>query len=59
MVVLLYLFWWVECVIEDCKLMLIIIDEVWKVLDNLYFVDWFSNWLVMVCKQNVVVVMMI
>ncbi len=58
MAVLSYLFRRVERVIEDRKPTLIIIDEAWKALDNPYFADRLSNWLVTARKQNVVVVMM-
>ncbi len=47
-----------ERVIEDRKPTLIIIDEAWKALDNPYFADRLSNWLVTARKQNAVVVMM-
>ena len=46
MAVLSYLFRRVERVIEDRKPTLIIIDEAWKALDNPYFADRLSNWLV-------------
>ncbi len=58
MAVLSYLFRRVERVIEDRKPTLIIIDEAWKALDNPYFSDRLSNWLVTARKQNAVVVMM-
>lgn len=58
MAVLSYLFRRVERVIEDRKPTLIIIDEAWKALDNAYFADRLSNWLVTARKQNAVVVMM-
>ncbi|MGH1466037.1 MAG: type IV secretion system protein B4 [Cognatishimia sp.] len=58
MAVLSYLFRRVERVIEDRKPTLIIIDEAWKALDNPYFADRLSNWLVTARKQNAVVVMM-
>lgn len=58
MAVLSYLFRRVERVIEDRKPTIIIIDEAWKALDNPYFADRLSNWLVTARKQNAVVVMM-
>lgn len=58
MAVLSYLFRRVERVIEDRKPTLIIVDEAWKALDNPYFADRLSNWLVTARKQNAVVVMM-
>ncbi|WP_416374642.1 type IV secretion system protein B4 [Marinovum sp.] len=58
MAVLSYLFRRVERVIEDRKPTLILIDESWKALDNAYFAERLSNWLVTARKQNAVVVMM-
>lgn len=58
MAVLSYLFRRVERVIEDRKPTIIIIDEAWKALDNTYFSERLSNWLVTARKQNAVVVMM-
>ncbi len=58
MAVLSYLFRRVERVIEDRKPTIIVIDEAWKALDNPYFADRLSNWLVTARKQNAVVVMM-
>lgn len=58
MAVLSYLFRRVERVIEDRKPTIIIIDEAWKALDNPYFAQKLSNWLVTARKQNAVVVMM-
>jgi len=58
MAVLSYLFRRVERVIEDRNPTIIIIDEAWKALDNPYFADRLSNWLVTARKQNAVVVMM-
>lgn len=58
MAVLSYLFRRVERVIEDRRPTIILIDEAWKALDNAYFADRLSNWLVTARKQNAVVVMM-
>ena len=58
MAVLSYLFRRVERVIEDRRPTVILIDEAWKALDNAYFADRLSNWLVTARKQNAVVVMM-
>jgi type IV secretion system protein VirB4 len=58
MAVLSYLFRRVERVIEDRKPTIILIDEAWKALDNTYFAERLSNWLVTARKQNAVVVMM-
>ncbi|WP_112324229.1 TraG/VirB4 family ATPase [Oceanibium sediminis] len=58
MAVLSYLFRRVERVIEDRKPTVILIDEAWKALDNEYFAERLSNWLVTARKQNAVVVMM-
>ena len=60
MAVLSYLFRRVERVIEDRQptTIIIIIDEAWKALDNGYFAERLSNWLVTARKQNAVVVMM-
>ena len=58
MAVLSYLFRRIERVIEDRRPTLIVIDEAWKALDNAYFADRLSNWLVTARKQNAVVVMM-
>ncbi|WP_435260193.1 type IV secretion system protein B4 (plasmid) [Thioclava sp. FR2] len=58
MAVLSYLFRRVERVIEDRKPTVILIDEAWKALDNAYFAERLSNWLVTARKQNAVVVMM-
>lgn len=58
MAVLSYLFRRVERVIEDRRPTVILIDEAWKALDNGYFADRLSNWLVTARKQNAVVVMM-
>ncbi|MGH1416356.1 MAG: type IV secretion system protein B4 [Pelagimonas sp.] len=58
MAVLSYLFRRVERVIEDRQPTIIIIDEAWKALDNGYFAERLSNWLVTARKQNAVVVMM-
>ncbi|WP_425053782.1 type IV secretion system protein B4 [Psychromarinibacter sp. S121] len=58
MAVLSYLFRRVERVIEDRKPTVILIDEAWKALDNTYFAERLSNWLVTARKQNAVVVMM-
>ncbi|WP_179381334.1 VirB4 family type IV secretion/conjugal transfer ATPase [Jannaschia marina] len=58
MAVLSYLFRRVERKIEDRKPTIIIIDEAWKALDNPYFAERLSNWLVTARKQNAVVVMM-
>jgi len=58
MAVLSYLFRRIERVIEDRRPTLIIIDEAWKALDNPYFAERLSNWLVTARKQNAVVVMM-
>ena len=44
--------------IEDRKPTIIVIDEAWKALDNAYFAERLSNWLVTARKQNAVVVMM-
>ena len=58
MAVLSYLFRRVERKIEDRKPTIIVIDEAWKALDNPYFAERLSNWLVTARKQNAVVVMM-
>lgn len=58
MAVLSYLFRRVERKIEDRKPTIIIIDEAWKALDNPYFAERLSQWLVTARKQNAVVVMM-
>lgn len=58
MAVLSYLFRRIERVTEDRKPTIIVIDEAWKGLDNSYFAERLSNWLVTFRKQNVVVVMM-
>jgi len=58
MAVLSYLFRRIERVIEDRRPTLIVIDEAWKALDNVYFAERLSNWLVTARKQNAVVVMM-
>ena len=58
MAVLSYLFRRVERVIEDRQPTIIVIDEAWKALDNAYFAERLSNWLVTARKQNAVVVMM-
>ncbi|WP_298864449.1 type IV secretion system protein B4 [uncultured Sulfitobacter sp.] len=58
MAVLSYLFRRVERVIEDRQPTIIVIDEAWKALDNGYFAERLSNWLVTARKQNAVVVMM-
>jgi type IV secretion system protein VirB4 len=58
MAVLSYLFRRVERVIEDRKPTIIVIDEAWKALDNAYFAERLSNWLVTARKQNAVVVML-
>lgn len=58
MAVLSYLFRRVERKIEDRKPTVIVIDEAWKALDNPYFAERLSNWLVTARKQNAVVVMM-
>ena len=58
MAVLSYLFRRVERVIEDRRPTIIVIDEAWKALDNAYFAERLSNWLVTARKQNAVVVMM-
>lgn len=58
MAVLSYLFRRIERVIEDRQPTIIIIDEAWKALDNTYFAERLSNWLVTARKQNAVVVMM-
>src|SRR5690606_8625068 len=46
MAVLSYLFRRVERVIEDSKPTIIVVDEAWKALDNAYFAERLSNWLV-------------
>jgi type IV secretion system protein VirB4 len=58
MAVLSYLFRRVEREIEDRRPTVIIIDEAWKALDNAYFAERLSNWLVTARKQNTVAVMM-
>ncbi|WP_114964029.1 VirB4 family type IV secretion/conjugal transfer ATPase [Tritonibacter mobilis] len=58
MAVLSYLFRRIERVIEDRMPTIIVIDEAWKALDNAYFAERLSNWLVTARKQNAVVVMM-
>ncbi|MFA8388300.1 MAG: type IV secretion system protein B4 [Pelagibaca sp.] len=58
MAVLSYLFRRVEREIEDRRPTIIIIDEAWKALDNAYFAERLSNWLVTARKQNTVTVMM-
>ncbi|MEO9782673.1 MAG: type IV secretion system protein B4 [Litoreibacter sp.] len=58
MAVLSYLFRRVEREIEDRRPTIIVIDEAWKALDNAYFAERLSNWLVTVRKQNTVAVMM-
>ncbi|MEM7644873.1 MAG: type IV secretion system protein B4 [Pseudomonadota bacterium] len=58
MAVLSYIFRRVERVIEDRKPTIIVIDEAWKALDNTYFAERLSNWLITARKQNAVVVMM-
>ncbi|TCM85496.1 type IV secretion system protein B4 [Rhodovulum steppense] len=58
MAVLSYLFRRIERVIEDRRPTIIVIDEAWKALDNTYFAERLSNWLVTARKQNAVVVMM-
>ena len=58
MAVLSYLFRRVEREIEDRKPTIIVIDEAWKALDNTYFAERLSNWLVTARKQNTVAVMM-
>ncbi|KQI67656.1 type IV secretion system protein B4 [Loktanella sp. 3ANDIMAR09] len=56
--VLSYLFRRVEREIEDRRPTIIVIDEAWKALDNAYFAERLSNWLVTARKQNTVAVMM-
>ena len=58
MAVLSYLFRRVEREIEDRHPTIIVIDEAWKALDNAYFAERLSNWLVTARKQNTVAVMM-
>lgn len=58
MAVLSYLFRRIEREIEDRRPTIIIIDEAWKALDNPYFAERLSNWLVTARKQNTVAVMM-
>ncbi len=58
MAVLSYLFRRVEREIEDRRPTIIVIDEAWKALDNAYFAERLSNWLVTARKQNTVTVMM-
>jgi len=58
MAVLSYLFRRIEREIEDRRPTIIIIDEAWKALDNAYFAERLSNWLVTARKQNTVAVMM-
>ena len=58
MAVLSYLFRRIEREIEDRRPTIIIIDEAWKALDNTYFAERLSNWLVTARKQNTVAVMM-
>jgi type IV secretion system protein VirB4 len=58
MAVLSYLFRRVEREIEDRRPTIIIVDEAWKALDNAYFAERLSNWLVTARKQNTVAVMM-
>ncbi len=58
MAVLSYLFRRVEREIEDRRPTIIVVDEAWKALDNAYFAERLSNWLVTARKQNTVAVMM-
>ena len=58
MAVLSYLFRRIEREIEDRRPTIIVIDEAWKALDNEYFAERLSNWLVTARKQNTVAVMM-
>ncbi len=58
MAVLSYLFRRVEREIEDRRPTIIVIDEAWKALDNAYFAERLSNWLVTARKQNTVAIMM-
>ncbi|MEP3332296.1 type IV secretion system protein B4 [Sedimentitalea sp.] len=58
MAVLSYLFRRIEREIEDRRPTIIIIDEAWKALDNAYFAERLSNWLVTARKQNTIAVMM-
>ncbi|KZY42258.1 type IV secretion system protein B4 [Roseovarius sp. HI0049] len=58
MAVLSYLFRRIEREIEDRFPTIIVIDEAWKALDNPYFAERLSNWLVTARKQNTVAVMM-
>lgn len=58
MAVLSYLFRRIEREIEDRRPTIIVIDEAWKALDNPYFAERLSNWLVTARKQNTVAVMM-
>ncbi len=58
MAVLSYLFRRIERKIEDRRPTIIIIDEAWKALDNEYFAERLSQWLVTARKQNTVAVMM-
>lgn len=58
MAVLSYLFRRIEREIEDRRATIIVIDEAWKALDNAYFAERLSNWLVTARKQNTVAVMM-
>ncbi|MEM9591997.1 MAG: type IV secretion system protein B4, partial [Pseudomonadota bacterium] len=58
MAVLSYLFRRIEREIEDRRPTIIVIDEAWKALDNAYFAERLSNWLVTARKQNTVAVMM-
>ncbi len=59
MAVLSYLFRRVEREIEHRRPpTIIVIDEAWKALDNAYFAERLSNWLVTARKQNTVAVMM-
>lgn len=58
MAVLSYLFRRIERKIEDRHPTIIVIDEAWKALDNPYFAERLSNWLVTARKQNTVAVMM-
>ena len=58
MAVLSYLFRRIERKIEDRRPTIILIDEAWKALDNAYFAERLSQWLVTARKQNTVAVMM-
>ncbi len=59
MAILSYLFRRIECLVEDGRPTLIVLDEAWKLLDDGYFAKRLKDWMLTMRKKNTALVMLV